>query len=71
MMELIGRYSLSMDTPPAQIDQELRLDDLLTLVEGNDSLLKAAVDRLRAEENGDALNWFKHGQHGSHNSYAD
>jgi len=47
---------------------ELDLDELLALVNGKDDLLSGAVERLRKERSGEAVDWFKHGDHGSHNS---
>lgn len=51
-----------------ELDSELSLENLLPLVEGKDDLLRDAVERLRREEAGEVRDFFKHGNHGSHNS---
>lgn len=53
-----------------QVATNVDLNDLAGLIDGEDSLLDGAVKRLRAEESGDLTSWFKHGQHGSHSSFA-
>lgn len=55
-------------TQPPKAD-DIRFDNLLDVVGGEDDLLDTAINRLRAEEVGEATNWFKHGEHGSHNSF--
>ena len=57
---------MTIDTGTEQ--DTLSLDELLGLVGDTDDLLKEAVERLRRERSGEMADWFKHGNHGSHNS---
>ncbi|MEV6415377.1 hypothetical protein [Kribbella sp. NPDC051718] len=46
----------------------VKLSDLVKASQDNDAILKNAVKRLEEEELGEAPDFFKHGQFGSHNS---
>lgn len=49
-------------------DLKSGLREALDIAAENDSLLGHAVERLEQERNGGAVDFFKHGQFGSHNS---
>jgi hypothetical protein len=44
------------------------LSELLNTAPENDSLLRQAIQRVRDEAEGASVDFFKHGQFGSHNS---
>ncbi len=45
-----------------------QLREMLELIEEKDDLLRDVSERLRRERSGEAVDWFKHGDHGSHNN---
>lgn len=49
-------------------DLKNRLRDSLDIAAENDALLGQAIKRMEDERTGGAVDFFKHGQFGSHNS---
>lgn len=54
--------------PTAKAESDELADDIARLVEGQDELLDKALGRIRREADEGIRAFFKHGDHGSHNS---
>lgn len=50
------------------LDGSVAVEDVISLVGDTDRLLADAVQRLQLEQSGEIRDFFKHGDHGSHNS---
>ncbi len=61
-----ARYKQRMPTEPVLNPEDLTA--IKALLDDQDDLLADAVRRVEQERSGDIKGFFKHGEHGSHNS---